>query len=363
MVMNRNRSWIPVILLLCCGMEAGAQDVNEARKALTEATEAWIKAPLVQETAVRPKYWRYSVKTNLELHQISYHHWAKGGNDNVTMSSYIDAMANYKKGKAHWDTRLQMDYGFLYSADKPIIQKNKDRMLLESTWGHELTGTLRYTVKLIFQSQFTPAYNYPRPAAPANPDKITAGEWKAARIIRSGFFSPGDANLGFGFDWVPAKWLTVNFSPVTGNVRVIAEKGLRRNYGMKRRRAYKNLEKYKDEKDDKGLLINGYMYRGARFQLGPQLTMDANIRVNDNFTAGTQLKLLSDYFNKPLNMRVNWENRVSWRLAKYFTLNFHTNLIYDDNIMVVSEKYPNGRREVQLLEELTFGFSYTFRSK
>ena len=46
---------------------------------------------------------------------------------------------------------------------------------------------------------------------------------------------------------------------------------------------------------------------------------------------------------------------------------FRSNLIYDDKVMVrtekILEKYPEGRQIVQFKESLAFGFAYTIVSK
>ena len=56
-----------------------------------------------------------------------------------------------------------------------------------------------------------------------------------------------------------------------------------------------------------------------------------------------------------------------WKVAKYFSLNLTTNLIYDDTILIVQnkdkDKYPDGRQRVQFSEALQFGFTYTFATK
>ena len=60
---------------------------------------------------------------------------------------------------------------------------------------------------------------------------------------------------------------------------------------------------------------------------------------------------------------MNWDNRIDWKLAKYFSFTITTNLIYDDKVMIVSPKdsdrYPNGRQRVQFSESIAFGFTYT----
>ena len=108
-------------------------------------------------------------------------------------------------------------------------------------------------------------------------------------------------------------------------------------------------------------------YRPARFEFGAQVKTDIKLQVNDNFNYTTQLVLFSDYLNKPQNLRVNWDNRFDWKVAKYFSFTVTTYLIYDDKIKIVSEAdqdlYPDGRRRIQFKESLAFGFSYTIASK
>lgn len=101
-----------------------------AAKLLTQTEETKVVAP-------KPDYWNKSLMTNLNFVQSSFTNWAKGGYNNYALSTYIDGNANWKKDEMYWNNRLQLDYGFLYSADKPIIQKNKDRILFESTWGYK----------------------------------------------------------------------------------------------------------------------------------------------------------------------------------------------------------------------------------
>lgn len=128
---------------------------------------------------------------------------------------------------------------------------------------------------------------------------------------------------------------------------------------MERKKEYRDLEAYPDNL--------GEYYKSARFEFGAQLKIDAKLKVNDNFAYSTQLVLFSDYLDKPQNVRVNWDNRIDWKIAKYFSLTLTTNLIYDDKVMVktekILEKYPEGRKMVQFKESLAFGFSYTIASR
>ena len=280
----------------------------------------------------------------------------------MTLKSFIDANANYKKDELFFNNRLQLDYGFLYSEDKPFIQKSDDRIYYEGKFGYKATNTLNYSAQFSFKSQFTNSYNYPVPSRPDGADDTWEpgkSDWMAKRQQKSGFMSPAYTNVALGIDWVPTKWLTVNLAPLTGGFVVVSDEALRKSYGMNRKPDYKDEDKYPD--------AEGYYFRPARFEFGAQLKIDGKLQINDNFKYTSQLVLFSDYLDKPQNLRVNWDNRFDWKIAKYFSLTVTTNLIYDDKVMVKTEKimknHPDGKRMVQFKESLAFGFSYTIASR
>ena len=133
-------------------------------------------------------------------------------------------------------------------------------------------------------------------------------------------------------------------------------------------------------KDRYDKLINsGEAYRCARFEFGAQLKVDIKVNINDNFAYTTQIVLFEDYLkNHKINPcpRINWDNRFDWKIAKYFSLTLTTNLIYDDMVMIKTNKWekkcadqayanahPSGIAAVQFKESLAFGFTYIIASK
>ena len=271
--------------------------------------------------------------------------WAAGGYNQTTLASGLDANANYKKGLTYWNNRLQLDYGFLYSEDKPLIQKNKDQMLLDSKWGYKTSEKSKwsYTASFNFRSQFSDTYKYTNPGG-ENP---TREDWRANSLLQSSFLSPAYTTLSLGIDWAPKPWITVNFSPLTGGFTIVRREELRKTYSMALKDSY---ESYTGD-------IESYMYRAARFQLGAQLTANAKFSINDVFTGETKLILFSDYLNHPQELRVNWDNKITWKLAKHFGVTFQTWLIYDPNVLI------DGIKKVQFKEFLTFNFTYTLEPK
>ena len=321
------------------GLAAYAQD--DAQKAAADAAAAIAEAPQEEAAAPKPVYWTRSLMTNLNFAQTKLRDWAAGGNDNYTMTGYLDANANYAKEKMIWNNRLQVDYGFLYSADKPILQKVKDRIYFESKWGYETPiRHLSYSAGFDFKTQIDNNYTYGTPTG-ADP---TVADWKAARTLKSGLFSPAYASLGIGLLWTPKPWFSLNVAPLTGGFVIVDNPELRKAYGME-------LE------DD------GVNYKGSRFELGAQVKADANFTINDNLKYTTQLVLFSNYLKNPQNIRVNWDNKVFWKMAKFFTMTFSTNLIYDDTVWITNDEHPGGFRTWQLKEFFEIGFSYTISSK
>lgn len=336
---------------------------TDAQRAAAEAAAAIAEAPKVEAEAPKPRYWTNSLMTNINFIQGSYSNWAKGGTNNYSLSSYVDGYANYKKDNLSWNNRLQLDYGFIYADDKPLLQKNKDRILFESTFGYKATEKLNFTAKFTFLSQFSNGYTYPTPSAPEDAEDgwvASSDDWKNARVLKSSGFSPAIVSLGFGMDWIPNDWLRVNFAPFTGGYTIVAHEALRQVYGMNLKKGHTEDEV---EKDKNGLLVNGDIYRPARFEFGAQLSLDAKVRINDNFDAATQLILFSNFLNNPQNLRVNWDNRFMWKVAKYFSLNLTTSLLYDDTVLIINSSHPDGHKAVQFYEALQFGFTYTFATK
>ena len=339
------------ILAALALLSLGAYAQDDAQKAAAEAAAAIAEAPIVEEPAPKPVYWTKTLMTNLNFAQTALWDWAAGGNDNYTMTGYLDANANYAKEKMIWNNRLQVDYGFLYSDDKPILQKVKDRIYFESKWGYETPiQHLSYSANYDFKTQIDNNYKYNTPnVATGEPTKA---DWLAARDLKSGLLSPAYSTLGIGLLWTPKPWLSVNVSPLTGGFVIVQNEALRKTYGMELKSEYAD-----------NAAPTGDMYKSSRFELGAQVKTDINFTINDNLKYTTQLVLFSNYLKNPQNLRVNWDQKLFWKMAKFFTLTFSTNLIYDDTVLITNDEHPTGFRTIQFKEFFEIGFSYTISSK
>lgn len=403
--MKRLLTSVIIACSLCLG--AYAQELTEAQKAAAKAAETIANAPETKPEVKKPKYWTESLKTNLNIGQTGLTNWAAGGDNTFSLQGFIDGNANYKKNEMFWNNRLQLDFGVLYASSKPLLQKSTDRIYLESKWGYktEKMKNFYFSANFDFKSQFAKGWEYKTPSVPdeykgqygadadqlpkvdALPKNIQKDLWKEARALKSNFLAPAYTNLALGIDYTPTKWLAVNFAPLTGGYVIVKDAQLRKAYSMKTTKAFdKEFSGYdaatadQATKDRYDKLINsGEAYRCARFEFGAQLKVDIKVNINDNFAYTTQIVLFEDYLkNHKINPcpRINWDNRFDWKIAKYFSLTLTTNLIYDDMVMIKTNKWekkcadqayanahPSGIAAVQFKESLAFGFTYIIASK
>ena len=367
-----------------------AQDIQQVA---AEAAQAISAAPETAPKVEKPNYWSTSLKTQINVGQTGLSNWAAGGDNTVSLAAFIDGNANWKKGEMFWNNRLQLDYGFLYASSKPLLQKSTDRIYLESKWGYKAPSTkhLYFSANYDFKSQFSTGYDYKTPAVPATyadgtpvPEGTKLDQldlkhqrqlWRDARVLKSNFLAPAYTNLALGLDYVPTKWLSVNLAPLTGGFVIVRDAALRESYSMGYKKAYDadNFDKLTAEqkaafeaaKADKGNNPAAYgdYFRAAKFEFGAQLKLDAKVNVNDNFAYSTQVVLFANYLDIDHCPRINWDNRIDWKLAKYFSLTLTTNLIYDDTIMIADKDDNDPKARVQFKESIAFGFTYTIANK
>lgn len=316
---------------------AFAQD--DAQQAAAAAAAAFANAPVDDGPAVKPNYWTTSSVFDLGLNQTSLKNWAAGGFDNFTLSAGIDAKANYAKDQLSWTNRLQLQYGFIWSQDKiNILQKSNDRIYLESKFGYRTAKDSKWnwTASYDFRSQFTNTWGkYVE-------TETGSGKWEPQNL-KSSFISPAYNNLALGIEWKPADWFDVNIAPLTGSLTICREPSLRKSYGMP-------LISATDEAE---------LYRSVLFQFGASVKANAKFSINDAFLFETQLVLFTDYLNKPfLENRVNWDNKITWQVAKFFKIGFNTWLIYDPIVEI-----DGAKSKIQFKDFLSLNFTYTLSNK
>ncbi len=338
---------------------------NNVQQAASDAAEAIANAPQEEPAKPKPVYWTESADLSIGFNQTGLTNWAAGGYNTMTLSAGLDAKANYKKDLMSWNNRLQLNYAFLHSSDKEgLLQKSNDRIYLESKWAYQTAKDSKwnYSAAFDFRSQFTdtPAkyvqYDSNNDGSIGDPDK-----WKGDGL-KSGFISPAYTNLALGLEWKPNKWLDINMAPLTGGFTIVDIAQLRKNYGMELGCA-EDDPAYAAALATNDPVQYGPYFRSAKFQFGAQVKADMKFSINENIKYETQVVLFTDYLDHPFEWtRVNWDNKISFKLAKYFSVAFNTWLIYDPIVMIADEDGALAQR-IQFKEFLSFNFAYTFQPR
>ena len=281
-----------------------------------------IDVPQIQYVAQEPpKYWTNGILNQIGFSQVSLTNWAEGGSGTIAMNAYVDAHANYAKDNIIWENRMKLAYGFIQSfgeAENRRYKKSDDKWQIESKWGHKAVDKLYISAAFNFRTQFTPGFSYPSTGDPK---------------LVSSFLSPGYISLGVGVDYQPFKWLSLNFSPITGNFVIVTREELRTSYG-------------------------NAVDQPVRTELGAQFKGVVK-KSFKHFNIGTTLTLFSDYLNKPQDFQVYWDFDLGFNIGKFFAVNLRTNLIYDENILIEVEDNVFLPR-VQFKEICSLSFTYTF---
>ena len=331
--------------LLAAATVAWGQNTQEAAAAAAAALSAAEDVPVKEE---KPKYWTNTFNANLNFGQTYLSQWVAGGFNNISVTANVDAVANYSKGKALGNSRIQLEYGQLYSADKPIFQKTKDRIYMESKWGYETAVKhLAYSASIDFKTQFGKNYTYGTPKE-FDGDEPTKEDWLIARTLKSGFLAPAYLNVGVGALWTPAPWISLNVAPLSGGGVLVTIPELRKTYGMDLREGSETE------------------YTNFRAEFGAQIKVDMAWVVNDVFSYSTQVTAFYNYLTPKMEPRITWDNKISWKVVKFFAINLSTNLIYDPRVLVRdTDKTTPGpeAKGVQFKEYCELGFTYTITRK
>ena len=317
------RSLFVVIFLTSCFFTAFSQEA-QPKKELSVAHELSViiaskyKIPELTPPPPPPSRWTKGTLLQLGFSQLSLTNWASGGLDNIALNAYVNVYRNYTFEQMFWENRVQIDYGFIQSfGDR--YKKSDDKFILDSKVGYKAFEKIFASASFNLRTQMSNGYTYPANADP--------------RLV-SGLLAPAYFSLGVGMVYKPTKPLSINFSPLTGNLVVVRIPELRTRYGNK-------------------------IDQGAKLELGAQLKIEYKNKVLQNTNINSTLNFFSDYLGTPKNIKVYWDLFVDSKINKYFSVNLRTNLVYDDDILIANKEGELAPR-LQLKEIFSVGFSYTF---
>lgn len=279
----------------------------------------------------QPQGWTHKGNIGINLGQSSYTNWAAGGQNSLTALGAFNYEIHYLKNKFKWDNTLNMSLGYcVYSFKKKPI-KTDDMIEFSSLATLKATKQLNYGAELAFRSQFAKGFDYA----------------KDSTHYISKFLAPGYLTLGLGIEWVPNKYFSLYFAPVTGRITFVNDQHLAEvgAYGVEP--GYFNP-------NDSTEWIPG---KKIRYEFGARAVAKFQYPIAKNIDFNTKLELFSNYLDHPERIDVDWQNMLVLKVNDWLSANLSTHLIYDYDIPFYDEAGIRIKgSKVQFKEVLAIGF-------
>ena len=311
---------------------------------VTNAQVTEVEGTLKKQNNDTLEGWKKGGVISANLAQTNLTNWAAGGENSLAVNSLFSVFANYKKDKIAWDNSLDIGYGVLGSgADSLEFKKTDDKIDFLSKFGYKARDNFYYAGLFNFKTQMANGYDYTSDSP----------------LPISTYLAPGYITLALGMDYKPNSYLSVFIAPATMRTTLVTLERLA-NAG------------------EFGVEAATYDSLGNIIQAGKKFRneMGGYIRIiyskNDftqellkNVSITSKIDLFSNYIESPENIDINWENQIAFTINKYFSVNFNTHLIYDDDVKFGVDTNNDGKNDkfvarTQFKQILGLGFTYNF---
>ncbi len=275
-------------------------------------------------------YWSMEPTIGLFFSQHSFSEYYKGGGVNsIALGNHLDLAANYERSKNSWQNRLTMRYGVIKMADQSI-QKNEDHLELNSKYGRTFSEHLQASALLNLSTRIHDVYELSKTG-------------RKGKLIGN-FLAPAYINLGTGIDYLTKdKSISLFYTPINSKVTIVNHDALAAQF------------------------LGGREDRHTRYELGSLIKFEIKKKVMENVFIHSTGTFFTNHLEDFGKIDVNLENRVNFKVNKFFSVNLLTHLVYDEDILftIASDQGENagdlrkGPR-TQFKEVLNIGLSHTF---
>ena len=255
----------------------------------------------VGQTPADSTYWTKGGIVSFNFSQVSLTNWVAGGKSSASGTLLVNLFGKYQKDKVAWENTLDLGYGILKEEDARFI-KSDDKIDFSSKFGYQSTGKLYYSALFNFRSQFTNGYKYPDRDNPI-----------------SKFLAPGYFTLALGMDYKPSDHFSLFLSPLTGKLTMVTDDALSQAgaFGV-----------------DPG--------KKSRWEMGAYLKTAVKYEIMKNVNFESKFDIFSNYLDQPQNMDIHWDVFINMKVNEYLSANLNTNLIYDNDIKIPTDKNNDG---------------------
>jgi hypothetical protein len=246
----------------------------------------------VRKIITKSQFWKYRTEASFALNQGLVTNWVKGGENSISTALDITWYADYNNKPMLFSSNhfARIKYGLIASGTDGI-RKNIDLLETNSKINHKAFGKFDFSGIMLFKTQISRGYNYPNDSVPV-----------------SKFMNPAIITLGFGLDYKPNTFTSINFSPLSYKVTIITDT------------AAIDQTKYGVAAD-----------RRSKHEPGASFIISNEFRPVKNMSVINRLQLFTNYINNPQNIDVDWEMILQANLNWFTDVRLNTHLIFDDD--------------------------------
>lgn len=255
--------------------------------------------------------WTVSGEENVQISQLFVNeHWAKGGENSMTLISDLRIKAVYSKDKHNWENNITQKLG-ITNTTVSGTRLSDDVLDMSSKYGYKAISKWYYSFQNTFKTQLFKSYN--------KDDTLRVNPLSA-------IMSPAYIQFIFGMDYKKDD-LSLLLSPYTAVMTLVLDTSTI------------DQTRYSVEADKKLKTINGL-----------SVTLNWKKTVTSDIVYTTKLELFYQYFEKNGSKRFNWENVIDVQLNRFLT----TRLLFD------LRYYDNESDKFQFKENFSIAFKFKF---
>ena len=285
-----------IFTLTTCLLIAAAFAQDPSVKNLQAESNNTIK----KEEDTTKRLWRTGGLFSFNLSQGSLNNWSAGGdNFSLSINSFLNVFAFYKKERYSWDNTLDVNFGYIKTTSLGA-RKNDDRIDLLSKYGYAFKPKLSLSGLLNFRTQMARGYNY---------DNNT-------KSLTSAFLSPAYVLLSIGLDYKPTKNLSIFISPITSRWTIV------RNDSLSARGLY-GVEPGKKSFNE----------------IGAFATINYLHALNKSVGYKGRLDLFSNYQHNPQNVDLYMSNIFTTKISRILAASWNVDFIYDDDAKLFGKNH------------------------
>lgn len=325
------KSLLATLLVGGC-LTATADDLRSTAINNAAAAEK-VKADVTAETQ-DSVHWKFPCKVGLNLGQNAYNdYWAEANVNSLTFNLYADLQANYKNGRKVWTNELYGEYGIIYSSDYEDYHTRKalDKLTFTSKYGYQSSKcqSLYYAALFDAKTQFAPGYDYAK----------VEGTDIIERERNSDFLAPLSMIGSLGMEYVPNKWVSVFFSPITARAVYCRVDDLREQCG---------LDSTENFKIEPGL----YLRVQNSFDIVKNVNLSSKLEYFYAYYGAKKLDLSKNEWFGPIDYHsvINWDLLLTMKVNNFLQASVRGQIKWEAPIV---ERF-------QVMEAINVGLAYSF---